>query len=255
MDDDHREDGGFQRFFCYLNLFMFSMLVLVLGRQPRAHVRRLGGRRALLLPPDRVLVQRPLRTPTAGSKAFIVNRIGDFGFLLGIFLLFWALADAGTPTSRSAISRPASARSPSGPSRSPSRSPSCRARRPEARDADRPLLLRRRGGQVGADPALRLAPRRDGGSDAGLGADPCRDDGHGRRLHGLPARRSSTTPHRARRPPSPGSARLTALFAATIALVQTDIKKVLAYSTVSQLGYMFLARGRRARTSPRSSTS
>ena len=33
-----------------------------------------------------------------GSKAFIVNRIGDFGFLLGIFLLFWSLADAGAPT-------------------------------------------------------------------------------------------------------------------------------------------------------------
>ena len=42
-----------------------------------------------------------------------------------------------------------------------------------------------------------------------------------------------------------GSARLTALFAATIGLVQTDIKKVLAYSTISQLGYMFVARGRR----------
>ena len=34
MDDDHREDGGFQRFFCYLNLFTFAMLMLVLARQP-----------------------------------------------------------------------------------------------------------------------------------------------------------------------------------------------------------------------------
>ena len=43
---------------------------------------------------------------------------------------------------------------------------------------------------------------------------------------------------------------LTALFAATIGLLQTDIKKVLAYSTVSQLGYMFLARRRRRRSAP-----
>ena len=51
------------------------------------------------------------------------------------------------------------------------------------------------------------------------------------------------------------SAPLTALFAATIALVQTDIKKVLAYSTVSQLGYMFLGARRRRVRGRRSSTS
>ena len=48
-------DTGFYRFFAYLNLFMFSMLTLVLGRQSAADVRRLGGRRALLLPADRLL--------------------------------------------------------------------------------------------------------------------------------------------------------------------------------------------------------
>ena len=47
---------------------------------------------------------------------------------------------------------------------------------------------------------------------------------------------------------------LTALFAATIGLAQNDIKKVLAYSTVSQLGYMFLAHGRRRVRAPASST-
>ena len=47
---------------------------------------------------------------------------------------------------------------------------------------------------------------------------------------------------------------LTALFAATIAMAQNDIKKVLAYSTVSQLGYMFLAVGLGRRTGPPSST-
>ena len=94
MDDDHRDDRGFQRFFCYLNLFTFSMLVLVLADNLRADVPRLGGRRPLLLSADRLLVQRPLATPTAAAKAFIVNRIGDFGFLIGIFLLFASLVSA-----------------------------------------------------------------------------------------------------------------------------------------------------------------
>ena len=47
---------------------------------------------------------------------------------------------------------------------------------------------------------------------------------------------------------------MTAFFAATIAIVQTDIKRVLAYSTISQLGYMFLGVRRRARSQPASST-
>ena len=97
--------------------------------------------------------------------------------------------------------------------------------------------------QVGADPALRVAARRHGRPDPGLGADPRRHHGDGRRLHGLPALVPLRDRPRAPRRSSPGSAPLTALFAATIALAQTDIKKVLAYSTVSQLGYMFLAAG------------
>ena len=50
MDEDHREDKGFQRFFCYLNLFMFAMLMLVLGDNLLLDVPGLGGRRPLLLP-------------------------------------------------------------------------------------------------------------------------------------------------------------------------------------------------------------
>ena len=132
-----------------------------------------------------------------GSKAFIVNRIGDFGFLLGIFLLFCVVrVDAGVPAGVgfadiaqhfAAIAERTIA-------------DAAGARRLAARRRDRALLLRRRGGQVGADPALRLAARRDGRPDAGLGADPRRDDGDRRRLHGLPARASSTPrrPARAR---------------------------------------------------------
>ena len=51
----------------------------------------------MLLPADRLLVHATRRTPIAGKKAFIVNRIGDFGFLVGASLLFWALQRHGRP--------------------------------------------------------------------------------------------------------------------------------------------------------------
>jgi len=94
MDSDHREDRGFQRFFCYLNLFTFSMLVLVLG--DNLVLMFLGWEGVGLC--SYLLIGFWFAedwNAYCGSKAFIVNRIGDFGFLLGIFLLFWALAGAG----------------------------------------------------------------------------------------------------------------------------------------------------------------
>ena len=63
------------------------MLMLVLGKLP-GDVRRLGGRRPLLVPADRLLV-REESAADAGKKAFITNRIGDWGFVLGIFLVFF----------------------------------------------------------------------------------------------------------------------------------------------------------------------
>ena len=98
-------------------------------------------------------------------------------------------------------------------------------------------------GKCAQVPALRLAARRDGGPHARLRAHPRRDDGHRGRLHG---RRDATSssgsrPRRWRVVAVVGA--VTAIFAATIAIAQNDIKKVLAYSTVSQLGYMFLACG------------
>ncbi|HVR83940.1 MAG TPA: NADH-quinone oxidoreductase subunit L [Planctomycetota bacterium] len=83
------EDEGFSRFFAYLNLFMFSMLLLVLGDS--ILLMFVGWEGVGLC--SYLLIgfwYKELKNADAGKKAFITNRIGDFGFLLGIFCL-WAL--------------------------------------------------------------------------------------------------------------------------------------------------------------------
>ncbi len=97
MDDDDRDDKGFQRFFCYLNLFTFSMLVLVLA--DNLVLMFLGWEGVGLC--SYLLIgfwYSDRFNAYCGSKAFIVNRIGDFAFLIGIFLIFQAMAEAGTPS-------------------------------------------------------------------------------------------------------------------------------------------------------------
>ena len=181
MDDDHRDDRGFQRFFCYLNLFTFSMLVLVLA--DNLVLMFVGWEGVGLC--SYLLIgfwYSDRHNAYCGSKAFIVNRIGDFGFLIGIFLLFASFVSAGVPAGVGfadisqhfvAIAERTIA-TPWGSDVA-------------ARRRDRAVPVRRRGRQVGADPALRLAARRDGRSDAGVGADPRGHDGHRGRLHGVPA--------------------------------------------------------------------
>jgi NADH-quinone oxidoreductase subunit L len=83
------DDEGFSRFFAYLNLFMFAMLVLVLGDS--ILLMFVGWEGVGLC--SYLLIgfwYKDLKNADAGKKAFITNRIGDFGFLLGIFCL-WAL--------------------------------------------------------------------------------------------------------------------------------------------------------------------
>ena len=106
-----------------------------------------------------------------------------------------------------------------------------------------PGALLRRGGQERPVPPARLAARRHGGPHTRQRPHPRRDHGGRRRL---PARPDGLHAQRPRRCTSwPWSAAITALFAGFIAVAQDDIKRVLAYSTISQLGYMFLgARGR-----------
>ena len=86
MDDDHREDKGFARFFCYLNLFTFSMLMLVLG--DNLLLMFLGWEGVGVC--SYLLIgfwYSDKWNAYCGSKAFIVNRIGDFGFVVGMFAL------------------------------------------------------------------------------------------------------------------------------------------------------------------------
>ena len=155
----------------------------------------------------------------AGKKAFVTNRVGDFGFMLAMFLIFQHL---GTLELRRAAAGPHADE--------------------HDRDRDRAAAVPRRGGQE----------RADSRSTSG-----CPTRWKARRRF----RRSSTPRRWSPRACSSSSARtsssrrnysgtvvawigaITALFAATIALQQNDIKKVLAYSTISQLGYMFLAVG------------
>ena len=82
------DDPSNPRFLAYLSLFTFSMLMLVTADNLAAAVLRLGRRRPRLLPADRLLVRRKPSANAAAIKAFIVNRVGDFGFVLGIVAVF-----------------------------------------------------------------------------------------------------------------------------------------------------------------------
>src|SRR5436309_2171188 len=91
------DDPAFWRFFAYLNLFTFAMLTLVLGDNLLLMFVGWEGvgfcSWALI-----GFWHKELYNTTAGNKAFIVNRIGDFGFVLGLFLLFWTLDARGHGT-------------------------------------------------------------------------------------------------------------------------------------------------------------
>ena len=91
------DDPAFWRFFAYLNLFTFAMLTLVLGNS--LLLMFVGWEGVGLCSWGLIgFWHRELPNTTAGNKAFIVNRIGDFGFVLGIFLLFWTLDARGHGT-------------------------------------------------------------------------------------------------------------------------------------------------------------
>ncbi len=173
----------------------------------------------------------------AGKKAFIVNRIGDFGFLLGIFAAFTVFGTVDFAGLREAVAADPAAFAP-------------------ARHRRSALLL-----FLGAIGKSAQIPLYVWLPDAMAGPTPVSALIHAATMVTagvyMVARTQRLLPARAR--PRCSSVAvvggLTAVFAATIGLAQNDIKKVLAYSTVSQLGYMFLGAGVGRLRRRRSSTS
>ena len=212
-------EEGYARFFAYLNLFMFFMLTLVLARN--FLLLFVGWEGVGLCSYLLIGFTFTRKSATdAGNKAFIVNRIGDFGFLLAMFLIVNAFgsldfgkvftAAPGAPTGTlTAIAL---------------------------------LLLLGACGKSAQFPLYVWLP------DAMEGPTPVSALIHAATMVTagvyLIARASVIFLH------APAAMEVVAavglftlVFAATIGMVQNDIKKVFAYSTVSQLGYMFLAAG------------
>jgi len=216
-------EGGYYRFFGYLNLFMFSMLTLILANN---YVLLFVGWEGVGLCSYLLIgfYFHRKSASDAAAKAFIVNRIGDAGFLLGMFFIAWyfgslrftevtQLAHSG----RFAIGDPIITAAT--------------------------LLL-----FVGACGKSAQLPLYVWLPDAMEGPTPVSALIHAATM--VTAGVYMVARSNALFVLAPSSMKtvaivgaLTAIFAASIGLVQNDIKRVLAYSTVSQLGYMFLALG------------
>jgi NADH-quinone oxidoreductase subunit L len=217
-------DEDYARYFLYLNLFTFSMLLLVLADSlPLMFVGWEGvGLCSYLLIG---FWYADDANAAAGKKAFIVNRVGDAGFLLGMLLIFWSLGRAGVwSLDLSTLRERADLLSPG------------------VATAAALLLFFGATGKSAQIPLYVWLP------DAMAGPTPVSALIHAAtmvtagvyligRLHFL----YDLAPAALHVVAAVGA--VTAVFAATIGLVQNDIKRVLAYSTVSQLGYMFLAMG------------
>ena len=218
-------EGGYYRFFSYLNLFMFFMLILVLAAN---YVLLFVGWEGVGLSSYLLIGFWFLKKSAAdaGKKAFIVNRIGDFGFMLGMFLLFRAFGTLDFQT----LFAKAGTWQPDAMDHLGTLTIACL------------LLFMGAAGKSAQLPLYVWLP------DAMEGPTPVSALIHAATMVTagvyVVARSHILFTH------SPAAMLVvaivgcaTAFFAATIGLVQTDIKKVLAYSTVSQLGYMFLACG------------
>ena len=217
-------EGGYYRFFGYLNLFMFSMLTLILANN---YVLMFVGWEGVGLC-SYLLIGFYFHRKSAGdaaNKAFIVNRIGDAGFLLGMFFIAWlcgslrfidvtAFAHMGHHSAETLKYITAAT-----------------------------LLL-----FVGACGKSAQLPLYVWLPDAMEGPTPVSALIHAATM--VTAGIYMVARSNALFVLAPKSmlvvaivGAITAIFAASIGLVQNDIKRVLAYSTVSQLGYMFLALG------------
>lgn len=215
-------DQGYGRYFTYLNLFTFSMLTLVMA--DNFLLMFVGWEGVGLC--SYLLIgfwYERKSASDAGKKAFIVNRIGDFGFLLGMFIIFWQIGSLNFADV----------------------------------NAQAPLVFVAGGGLititclllfVGATGKSAQIPLYVWLPDAMEGPTPVSALIHAATMVTAGVYMVVRTnvlfmmaPHALMVVAIIGVT--TALFAATIGLAQNDIKRVLAYSTVSQLGYMFLACG------------
>src|SRR5665647_1667015 len=216
-------EGGYYRFFAYLNLFMFFMLILVLAAN---FLLLFVGWEGVGLCSYLLIGFYFLKksATNAGNKAFIVNRIGDFGFSLAIFLIFINFKSLDFGAVFQAVSQ-----NPAGVSAG-------------VFTAIGLLLLVGATGKSAQIPLFVWLP------DAMEGPTPVSALIHaatmvtaGVYMVGRNAVLFTHAPMTMEIVAIVGV--LTAVMAASIGLVQTDIKRVLAYSTVSQLGYMFVAMG------------
>ena len=214
-------DPRFSRFFTYLNLFVFSMLMLIMG--DNFVLMFLGwegvGTCSYLL--ISFWFERP-SAATAGKKAFVVNRVGDFGLMIAMFLIF---NETGSLQYHAVF-----------------RSIEANGIASSTATAICLLLFLGACGKSAQLPLYVWLP------DAMEGPTPVSALIHAAtmvtagvylmvRVHPLLELAPGVMTTIA------WVGALTALFAATIATAQDDIKRVLAYSTISQLGYMFLAVG------------
>src|SRR3954464_15808000 len=216
-------EGGYYRFFGYLNLFMFSMLTLILANN---YVLMFVGWEGVGLCSYLLIgfYFHRKSASDAANKAFITNRIGDAGFLLGMFFIAWYMGslryidvNAAARSGHFAIGDPIITAAT--------------------------LLL-----FVGACGKSAQLPLYVWLPDAMEGPTPVSALIHAATM--VTAGVYMVARSNALFVLAPKSmlvvaivGALTAIFAASIGLVQNDIKRVLAYSTVSQLGYMFLALG------------
>src|SRR5581483_11166380 len=222
----HEEDG-FYRFFAYLNLFMFSMLTLILGSN---YLMMFVGWEGVGLC-SYLLIGYYFHKKSAGDaskKAFIVNRVGDWGFSIGIMLIFVTFGtidfmQVGEKVREGAMSGAFHA-------------------------GDTLFVVIALALFVGATGKSAQIPLYVWLPDAMEGPTPVSALIHaatmvtaGVYMIGRNAVLFGHAPTTLTIVAIVGAA--TALMAGTIGLVQNDIKRVLAYSTVSQLGYMFLAMG------------
>ena len=216
-------EGGYYRFFAYLNFFMFFMLTLVLANN---YLLMFVGWEGVGLASYLLIGFFFLKdsAANAGKKAFITNRVGDFGFLIALFLLVQHFGSLHYPTLIGKISSfPVEASA-------------------GLLTAIGLLMLVGATGKSAQIPLYVWLP------DAMEGPTPVSALIHAATMVTAGVYMVCRSNFIFSRAPMALLAvavigALTSFFAATIGITQTDIKRVLAYSTVSQLGYMFMAAG------------